>query len=861
MSSQDIRQTCLDFFKDRGQCIMPSASLNPHNDPSLMFTTAGMVPFKNVFMGTQERPCPTAASCQKCVRAGGKHNDLEQVGYTQRHHTFFEMMGNFSFGDYFKEQAIVYAWELLTQVFKLPADRLWVTVYHTDDQAFDLWKKVARLDDSRILRIATDDNFWSAGDTGPCGPCSEIFYDHGSHLEGGLPGTPTQEGDRYVELWNMVFIQYNQVDAHHREDLPALSIDTGMGLERIAAVLQGVSDNFDTDLFKPLIAQSRSQVDSHRSEASFSHRVIADHVRSASFLIADGVMPSNEGRGYVLRRIMRRAMRHVHRLGGAISHLANVSHVLVETMRAAYPELIQAQHLIASILCEESRRFEDLLKKGLVMLDQWTAQGSDRTSFSGDKAFELYDTYGFPLDLTQDLLKERGVSVDEKGFQKCMDQQKERSRATWVGSREQEKDDLWVRMNDSLPPTQFDGYQENQGEGIVQKMIYEGQEVETLRHGQVGWMISSATPFYGESGGQMGDRGTVSAPHGTARVLDTKKRDNLIVHHIQVGDQSSITAGETVTLSIDVPYRRSLMAHHSATHLLQAALRGVLGSHVVQKGSKVSDDKLRFDLSHSKALTPEEVNQVEHAINTWIQNNALVTDCIMPKKEALQDGAMAFFGEKYGDTVRVVTMGGTPSKELCGGTHVQRTGDLGLFKIISQSSVAAGIRRIEAVAGMAAVAFVKNLSQQMDRVAATLKTSPLQVEQAIDQMLSQKHQKDAKSASSSAEYTKESIGTLPLWHAHCPDATTKDLKKQIDRIKPRIQSGLVLLTCPAGKAVSFVLGVTDDLVQSHSANDLLRALWDGQGAGGGRAALAQGHSPALTNHDQVVEHLKRVLSN
>jgi alanyl-tRNA synthetase len=857
MSSAEIRQAFLDFFKGRGHCVRPSASLVPDQDPSLMFVTAGMVPFKNMFVGTQDPICPTVASCQKCVRAGGKHNDLEEVGRTKRHHTFFEMLGNFSFGDYFKEQAIVYAWDLLTKVFGLPKDRLWVTVYHTDDQAFDLWKKVAGLQESRILRIATDDNFWSMGDTGPCGPCSEIFYDHGPGLQGGLPGTPDQDGDRYVELWNMVFMQYNQASLGHREDLPAPSIDTGMGLERIAAVMQGVSDNFDTDLFTPLIRASCDQVSGDGQGTVLSHRVIADHVRSSSFLIADGVMPSNEGRGYVLRRIMRRALRHVHHLGGDTNHLARISTVLVDQMRGAYPQLTQVQDMIFSVLQEESKRFQDLLNRGLSVLDDWIGQGASRLFFPGDKAFELYDTYGFPLDLTQDILRDKGLSVDEKAFDACMTAQKERSRRSWTGSGSKVKDSLWLHLNDTVPATHFCGYRDAQGQGTVQKIIVDGKEIHTLDAGQEGWVIVDRTPFYGESGGQMGDKGVLSGPSGTAHVLDTQKQDNLIVHHVRMEQKGAISVGESVYLCIDDAYRKALTVHHSATHLLHAALRNILGSHVMQKGSKVAADKLRFDFNHAKALTLDQIDTIECQINQWIRNNEPVIDRTMPQKEALDAGAMAFFGEKYGDTVRVVTMGDDVSKELCGGTHVQRTGDLGLFKIVAQSSVAAGIRRIEAVSGKPAFDYVQKCFGQMNRVANTLKTSVAQIEQAVDQMIHRKKQKEKSTPASFGDLSKEMVDSVTLWHGYYAEETTKDLKKRIDQLRSAGYVGVILLSCAAKKTVSFVVGILDDGVAAHyRADHLLRAMVAECGSGGGHATIAQGSSPDLTDHAAVVQRLR-----
>ena len=858
-SSIDIRRKFLQFFQDRGHCLEPSASLIPSNDPSLLFTAAGMIPFKGVFLGQEQAKCPAVTTCQKCVRAGGKHNDLEEVGRTKRHHTFFEMMGNFSFGDYFKEQAIVYAWDLLTRVFALDKERLWVTVYHTDDQAIALWKKIARLDDHRILRIATEDNFWSMGETGPCGPCSEIFYDHGPQLQGGLPGTPDQDGDRYVEIWNIVFMQYNQISLDHRQSLSALSIDTGMGLERMAAVLQGVDDNFDTDLFVPLIQQSCAQVGANRKSAVLSHRVIADHVRSSSFLIADGVMPANEGRGYVLRRILRRALRHVHLMGGGKDHLVNVSGVLVDQMRDVYPQLGQSQAMISAVLREEAVRFHDLLRKGLCLLDQWVSEGNGHGLFPGQKAFQLYDTYGFPLDLTQDILKERGVLVNEKEFQDCMNQQKERSRRAWSGSGDAAQDQVWSCFS-GYSPTHFDGYQGMQGKGSVQAILVHDQKVDSIHQGQSGWVVLDRTPFYGESGGQMGDKGYIRGPRGTAQVMDTQKKDDIIVHHVQMTSDGDIAVGDILDLDVDTGHRKALSVHHSATHLLHAAMRHVLGEQVMQKGSKVSWDKLRFDFNHAKPLTDDQIAKIEDQVNRWIQDNGPVTDRVMAQKDALAEGAMAFFGDKYGDVVRVVTMGDTFSKELCGGTHVHRTGDIGLFKIVGQSSVASGVRRLEAMAGMSAVQYVQEICQCVGRIADKLKTSTLQVEQAVDHLCVKEKQKSKKGALPRVDLAQEKVGDVVLWHGYCAESTPKDLKRRMDDIFSDQRSGVVLLTCPSKNALSFVVGVSKDISAHYGADKVLKKMIKNHGCGGGHDDRAQGSRPDVMNHEQAVHHIKIALS-
>ncbi|MEA3049369.1 MAG: alanyl-tRNA synthetase, partial [Sphingomonadales bacterium] len=732
-STNDIRRGFLDYFGGEGHRIVPSAPLVPQNDPTLMFVNAGMVPFKNVFTGLETRPYVTATSSQKCVRAGGKHNDLDNVGYTARHHTFFEMLGNFSFGDYFKDRAITLAWTLLTKEWGLSPERLTATVYHTDDEAYDLWRKISGLPESRIIRIPTKDNFWAMGDNGPCGPCSEIFYDHGDHIPGGPPGSPDEDGDRFTEIWNLVFMQYEQEANEIVRELPNKSIDTGMGLERIAAVMQGVHDNYDTDTFKALIAAS-SELTRTTPEGprKASHRVIADHLRASGFLIGDGVLPANEGRGYVLRRIMRRAMRHAHILGAAEPLMWRLVPALVAEMGAAYPELVRAQPLIEETLKLEETRFRQTLDKGLRLLEEATASMAPGATLPGEVAFKLYDTYGFPYDLTEDALRAQGFGVDRAGFDAAMAEQKAQARAAWKGSGEKASDDLWFDLAEEFGSTEFTGYAGHEGEGQVLALIKDGARVQKLHSGAEGIVITNQTPFYGESGGQMGDTGTITGFHtGETRVLDTTKPLGRIhAHHVRV-EEGAIAVGDTIHLSVDSERRSRVRANHSATHLLHAALRHRLGGHVTQKGSLVAPDRLRFDFSHPKALTAEDVAAIEEEVNRHIRENQAVTTRLMTPDEAISAGAMALFGEKYGDEVRVLSMGrndeASYSVELCGGTHVNALGDIQLFKIVSESAVAAGVRRIEALTGEAARLWLTERESRLKEIAATLKASPEEV--------------------------------------------------------------------------------------------------------------------------------------
>ena len=725
-TTSDIRAQFLAFFASKAHTVLPSSSLVPHNDPTLMFTAAGMVPFKNYFNGTEKPPTLRVATAQKCVRAGGKHNDLDNVGYTARHHTFFEMLGNFSFGDYFKADAIAFAWELITKVYGIPKEKLGVTVYHTDDEAFDLWKKIAGLPEDKILRVPTKDNFWAAGDTGPCGPCTEIFYDHG-HGEGTWALDATGHdlfGERFVEIWNLVFMQFDaQADGTHLP-LPKPSIDTGMGLERLTAVLQGVSDNYDTDLFKTLIAASEEFSKNNQAAHRVSHRVIADHLRSTSFLIADGVLPSNEGRGYVLRRIMRRAMRHAHILGCKQPLMYQLVPTLVQAMGDAYPELKHAEAMITETLKSEEVKFKETLERGLKLLEDEKKGVSAGGIFSGTAAFKLYDTYGFPLDLTQDILRGENISVDMDGFTRAMDEQKAKARAAWKGSGQSATASLWFDIKERVGATEFLGYAMDSAQGVITALVKDGVEVPALNAGDIGTVMVNQTPFYGESGGQVGDCGTLLGAQAAARVGDTRKPiDGLFVHEVTV-ENGTLTVGDTLTLTIDTTRRDAIRANHSATHLLHAALREQLGEHITQKGSLVDAERLRFDITNPKAISREELASVEREVNHYVAQKAEATTKLMNQADAIAAGAMALFGEKYGDEVRVLAMGKRAdskdfSVELCGGTHVRNTGDIGLFKIVSEGSVSSGVRRIEAVTGENVR---KHLAEQLTKLAEQLDT-------------------------------------------------------------------------------------------------------------------------------------------
>ena len=861
-STNDIRRSFLDYFGGNGHTIVPSAPLVPHNDPTLMFVNAGMVPFKNVFTGLETRPYKTATSSQKCVRAGGKHNDLDNVGYTARHHTFFEMLGNFSFGDYFKEQAITHAWTLLTKEWGLPADRLTATVYHTDDEAFDLWKKIAGLPEERIIRIATKDNFWAMGESGPCGPCSEIFYDHGDHIWGGPPGSPEEDGDRFVEIWNLVFMQYEQEANEIVSELPRPSIDTGMGLERVAAVMQGVTDNYDTDTFKALIVESgalsRTATDgAHKA----SHRVIADHLRSTGFLIADGVLPANEGRGYVLRRIMRRAMRHAHVIGAKEPLMYRLVSSLVSEMGGAYPELVRAQPLIEETLLREETRFRKTLENGLKLLDEATGGLDEGGTLAGETAFKLYDTYGFPYDLTEDALRSRGLTVDRAGFDAAMAEQKAAARAAWKGSGEKASDEIWFDIAEKAGNTEFIGYATTQGEGEVLAIVKDGVNFDSAAAGDTVTIVTNQTPFYGESGGQMGDAGRITTQGGFVAVVDdtAKPLGRVHAHHATI-EAGSIKVGDTVHLSVDVERRDRIRANHSATHLLHAALRKELGAHVTQKGSLVAADRLRFDFSHPEALTHAQIAAIEADVNAQVRHNEEVTTRLMTPDDAVAAGAMALFGEKYGDEVRVLSMGRGDdahySVELCGGTHVRATGDIALFKIVSESAVSSGVRRIEALTGEAARLWLVERDDKLRQTAAALKTTPEDVPTRIAALVEQSRKlerelAEAKKAlalgggSAAQPAGPEKIGNIDFLGQVIEGLDPKELRGIVDQNKATLGSGVSAVLAVVDGRASIAVGVTDDLKGQISAVDLVRAGVEALGGkgGGGRPDMAQGGGP------------------
>jgi alanyl-tRNA synthetase len=877
-STNDIRRSFLDYFEGQGHARVPSAPLVPHNDPTLMFVNAGMVPFKNVFTGLETRPYKTAVSSQKCVRAGGKHNDLDNVGYTARHHTFFEMLGNFSFGDYFKEQAIHHAWTLITKEWGLSPDRLTVTVYHTDDEAHGLWKRIAGLPDDRIIRIATSDNFWSMGDTGPCGPCSEIFYDHGSHIPGGPPGSPDEDGDRFVEIWNLVFMQYDQRGPDDRIDLPKPSIDTGMGLERIAAVLQGVHDNYDTDTFKALIAESGELTKTATTgENQASHRVIADHLRTSGFLIADGVLPSNEGRGYVLRRIMRRAMRHAHLLGAKDPLMHRLVPSLVAEMGGAFPELIRAQTAVEATLLQEETQFRRTLQNGLKLLDEATAGMAAGATLPGDVAFKLYDTYGFPYDLTEDALRAQGLGIDRAGFDEGMVRQKAMARAAWKGSGAKASDEIWFDIAERVGGTEFTGYTSTEGVGEVVAILIDGAEVQSAGAPATVTIITNQTPFYGESGGQMGDAGVITSDEGLRAVVDdtTKPLGRLHAHQAKI-EAGTISIGDSVTLAIDAARRDQIRANHSATHLLHAALRNRLGTHVTQKGSLVAPDRLRFDFSHGGALSTEDIAAVETEVNAEIRGNQPVTTRLMTPDDAVAAGALALFGEKYGDEVRVLSMGPKAdashySVELCGGTHVNALGDIALFKIVSEGAVASGIRRVEAITGEAARLWLTEREDKLKGIAAALKAAPEDAPVRVAALAEtvrrlEKELAEAKKAAAigggTAAAEPEDLGGVMFLGQSYDGLDPKELRGLANDAKARIGSGVVaLLTVNDGKA-SILVAVTDDLTTRFSAIDLVRAgvaVLGGQG-GGGKPDMAQGGGPDGSQAANAIAAVRASLS-
>ncbi|HTK12627.1 MAG TPA: alanine--tRNA ligase [Xanthobacteraceae bacterium] len=891
-----IRSSFLEYFARNGHTVVPSSPLVPRNDPTLMFTNAGMVQFKNVFTGLEKRPYVRAASSQKCVRAGGKHNDLDNVGYTARHHTFFEMLGNFSFGDYFKDRAIELAWNLITKEFALPKERLLVTVYADDDQAFGLWKKIAGLPDDKIIRIATSDNFWAMGETGPCGPCSEIFFDHGEKIPGGPPGSADADGDRFIEIWNLVFMQYEQLGNGPRLDLPRPSIDTGMGLERIAAVLQGTHDNYAIDLMRELIraVAEYTGVDPDGPK-KVSHRVIADHLRASAFLIADGVLPSNEGRGYVLRRIMRRAMRHAELLGAQEPLMWKLVPTLVREMGQAFPELVRAEALIAETLRLEEKRFRRTLERGLSILEDEARHLKSGDRLKGETAFTLYDTYGFPLDLTQDALRPRGIGVDTDGFGAAMERQRTKARAAWSGSGDAATEAVWFGLREKVGATEFLGYETESAEGIVTAIVREATEVAEIKKGESGSIVLNQTPFYGESGGQVGDTGVMTGDGVRFRVTETHKKAGDVFVHTGVVEEGTIKAGLALQLDVDHARRSAIRSNHSATHLLHEALRQVLGDHVAQKGSLVSPERLRFDFSHPKPLSADELEQVEDIANTIVLQNAPVTTRLMAVDDAIASGARALFGEKYGDEVRVVAMGRTTdaagdgatpntmgwSVELCGGTHVRRTGDIGIVSVTGESAVGAGVRRIEALTGAAARRSANTMLRTAKAAAAELRTSldelpariaALQDERKrLERDLSDARKKLAMGGGGGASAGKgvngeaeglRTVGDIKLMARAVTGIEMKDLKSLVDEGKKQIGSGVVAIVAVGddGKA-GIVVGVTADLTARINAVDLVRtgaATLGGKG-GGGRPDMAQAGGPDGAKADAALDAVAAAL--
>ena len=884
-SLNDIRSTFLSYFDSHGHQVVDSSPLVPRNDPTLMFTNSGMVQFKNLFTGVERRDYVRATTSQKCVRAGGKHNDLDNVGYTARHHTFFEMLGNFSFGDYFKEEAIPFAWNLLIEDYGIDKSRLLTTVYHTDDEAFEIWKKVGVPED-RIIRISTSDNFWQMGPTGPCGPCTEIFYDHGDHIWGGPPGSPEEDGDRFIEIWNIVFMQNEQFEDGSMKALDMQSIDTGMGLERIGALLQGKHDNYDTDTMRALIeASAHATSTDPDGDGNVHHRVIADHLRSTSFLIAEGVLPSNEGRGYVLRRIMRRAMRHAHLLGAKDPVMYRLVSELVRQMGDHYPELGRGKALIEETLKAEETRFKATLERGLSLLDDAVSDLSEGADLPGETAFKLYDTYGFPLDLTQDALREKGLGVDQAGFDAAMEEQKAKARAAWSGSGEAKDAEVWFEVAEAHGATEFLGYETEKAEGQVLAIVQDGALVDELTAGETGWIVVNQTPFYGESGGQVGDTGWIRAiedhdVHGA--VADTQRfAGGRSFGHQLTLEAGVLTVGAPVRLEVDHTRRSAIRAHHSATHLLHEALRGALGDHVAQRGSLNAPDRLRFDFSHQKALTPQELRQVEDEVNAFIRQNTPVETRIMTPDDARAIGAQALFGEKYGDEVRVVSMGkaetgkgvdgDTWSIELCGGTHVARTGDIGAFVSLGDSASSAGVRRIEALTGDAAMRYLAEQDNRMAEVAGVLKAQPAEVAERVKALQAERKQLAAEVADLRRQLAMAGGGQAApeaetvngtAFHAQVLSGVSgKDLPALIDEHKARLGSGAILLIADAGGKAAVAAGVTDDLKGSVSAVDLVRAAvaeLGGKG-GGGRPDMAQGGGASAENAEAAIAAAKAVL--
>ncbi|WP_308915074.1 alanine--tRNA ligase [Jannaschia sp. LMIT008] len=878
-SLNDIRSTFTGYFARQGHAVVDSSPLVPRNDPTMMFTNSGMVQFKNVFTGVETRPYDRATTSQKCVRAGGKHNDLDNVGYTARHHTFFEMLGNFSFGDYFKDDAIAFAWELITRDFGIDPSRLLATVYHTDDEAAAIWKKVAGFPDDRIIRIPTDDNFWRMGPTGPCGPCTEIFYDHGDHIPGGPPGSPDEDGDRFIEIWNLVFMQYEQHADGTRQDLEKQSIDTGMGLERIGALLQGKHDNYDTDLMRALILASAEATGTDPDgPAKMHHRVIADHLRSTSFLIADGVLPSNEGRGYVLRRIIRRAVRHAHQAGARDALLAKLVPALVRQMGNAYPELSRAQPMVTETLRGEEDRFRKTLERGLRLLDDELGNLPDGAPLPGDAAFKLYDTHGFPLDLTQDALRERGRAVDVEGFDAAMEEQRTRARAAWAGSGETADAAIWFDLAQENGPTEFLGYDTETLEGQVLALVRDGARIDRAAAGDTVAIVVNQTPFYAEAGGQVGDTGTIRTSTGTARVTDTRRSAGVVMHLAEVVD-GALQPGQSADLEVDHDRRSRIRANHSATHLLNEALRNALGDHVAQRGSLNAPDRLRFDFSHEGALSADQLATVEAEVNALIRQNDSVTTRIMSPDEARALGAQALFGEKYGDEVRVVSMGkrdgsgkGTDARtyslELCGGTHVGQLGQIGTFVTLGDSAISAGVRRVEGLTGQAAHDYLRAQDHRMAALSNLFKTGPDEVADRVRGLLDERRRLQAeiaqlkRDAAMASGGDAQDINGMQAVLQTVAGVSGKELGPMIDAMKDRLGSGVVALIADTGAKPAVAVGVTSDLTDRLSAVDLVKAAVDALGGrgGGGRPEMAQGGGADASKAGEALDAVRALIA-
>ena len=874
-STKDIRRAFIDYFVSSGHKELSSSPLLPQDDPTLLFTNAGMVQFKNIFTGKEKSKYKTATTSQKCLRAGGKHNDLENVGYTARHHTFFEMLGNFSFGNYFKELAIEYAWNLVTKVYGLDAKKLLVTVYSEDIEAYVLWKKISGLPDNKIIKISSSDNFWSMGETGPCGPCSEIFYDHGPKISGGIPGSANEDGDRYIEIWNLVFMQYEMQANGDRVDLPRPSIDTGMGLERMAAVLQGVHNNFEIDLFQNIINTSEEFSGAEaNNEDLISHRVIADHLRASAFLIADGVLPSNEGRGYVLRRIMRRAMRHVHKLGIKDPHMYRLVNSLEDNMGDAFGELSRAKALIKSTLKDEEIKFKETLERGLGLLDQSINKLHTSEALPGNVAFKLYDTYGFPIDLTADILRGKNIKLDYKGFESSMNEQKNKARKSWSGSGDKASDEVWLKLKEREGKINFVGYEEESTKSIVKSIVVNGKEVEELAIGEKAEVITSSSPFYAESGGQQGDTGELDWHNGTAIVQDTKKYENLIVHIVKI-TKGTLKNNDHVNLCIDSERRNALRVHHSATHLLHEALRRNLGDHITQKGSLVSPDKLRFDISHNKAISSSDISLIEDEINHKIRENFNIETTEMDIESARSLGALALFGEKYGDKVRVVKMGSHSKKyysvELCGGTHVNMSGDIGVFKILSESALGSGIRRIEAVAGQAALTEYQEENKIINELATELKTSKENIKERIKSLILDKKHLEKKiidlnkrintSNKPEEKSTNKLVNGIKIINKVIETLPPKEIKGLVDEFKKELVSGVVIIISTLENKASIVIGVTQDISDKFNAIELTKVgveVLGGKG-GGGRPDMAQGGGPNYKKAAEAIDNIIQLI--